>query len=82
MLKTTMESPFILKNHEKMTEASASVCLILATAMISAAVYMKLGRNAWCLVLGRNDIFCLIVGNSCIPYYSVFKLKLKFLDPI
>ena len=34
MLKTTLESRFILKFHEKMTEASASVCLILATALL------------------------------------------------
>ena len=26
---------------------------------IFAAVYMKLGGNAWCLVLRRNDMFCL-----------------------
>ena len=27
---------------------------------IFAAVYMKPGRNAWCLVSGQNDNFCQI----------------------
>ena len=34
ILKTTLESRFILKFHEKVTEASASVCLILAMALM------------------------------------------------
>ena len=25
---------------------------------IFATVYMKPGRNAWCLVSGQNDMFC------------------------
>lgn len=33
--KQHWKSSFILKNHKKMTEASASVCLILATALRS-----------------------------------------------
>ena len=34
ILRTTLELRFILTNHEKMTEASALVCLILATALL------------------------------------------------
>ena len=27
---------------------------------IFTTVYMKPGQNAWCLILGQNEIFCLI----------------------
>ena len=33
ILKITLESRFILKNDEKMTEASALVCLVLSKAL-------------------------------------------------
>ena len=39
---------------------------------IFPAIYMKLGRNAWCMVMGRNDIFCL-VNISLTPKYTGLK---------
>ena len=44
---------------------------------IFAAVYMKLGRNAWCLVSGQNDMFCQINISLTQKHTG-----LKFLDPV
>ena len=44
---------------------------------IFATVYVKLGRNAWCLVSGQNDMFCQINISLTQKYTG-----LKFLDPV
>ena len=41
-MKATPESRFIKKNHQQMTEASASVCLILATALAGQILLIML----------------------------------------
>ena len=43
---------------------------------IFGAVYMKPGRNAWCLVSGQNDMFCLI--NIWLTQKQVFRPGLRF----
>ena len=44
---------------------------------IFATVYMKPGRNAWCLVSGQNDMFCQINISLTQKHAG-----LKFLDPV
>ena len=42
-----------------------------------AIVYTKPGRNAWCLILGQNDMFCQMNISLTQKYTG-----LKFLDPV
>ena len=44
---------------------------------IFATVYMKSGRNAWCLVSGQSDVFCQI--NISLTQKHI---GLKFLDSV
>ena len=42
-----------------------------------AIVYTKPGRNAWCLILGQNDMFCQMNISLTQKHTG-----LKFLDPV